>query len=141
MISSIVSRGSAVLLAGVGFVLLFAPDLLLPRLVPGYPPGGLWLGQVLGAAAGGLAALNWLSRSLLLGGIYGRSVVMPNATCFFIAALVLLRAASRAGSDAAMLWVLGLVVAVPALVYGWLLFRGPFERDLEAQRAGQGRDA
>ena len=136
MISGIVSRGSAVLLAVTGVALLFAPDLLLPRLVPGYPSGGLWLGQLLGAAAGGLAALNWISRSVLLGGIYGRSVVMPNATCFFVAALVLLRAASRAGSDAAMLWVLGLVVAVPALVYGWLLLRGPLQRDLAAQRAG-----
>ena len=136
MFSSLVSRASAALLAALGLALLFAPDALLPRLVPRFPPAALWLGQLLGAAAIALAALDWLSRSLLLGGIYGRSVVMPNAAFFFIAALVLLRAASRAASDdAATLWVAGAVLAVPALVYGWLLLRGPLERDLQARRA------
>ncbi|HEU0076918.1 MAG TPA: hypothetical protein VFQ76_04665, partial [Longimicrobiaceae bacterium] len=91
MFSTQVSRASAGLLLAGGLALLFAPDVVLPRLVPGFPAGGVWLGQLLAAAWLALAALNWLSRAALLGGIYGRPVVLCNAAFYFIAALVLLR--------------------------------------------------
>lgn len=58
MISSLVTRGSAAALFLGGVALLFAPDLILPGLVPGFPPAASWLGQLLGAAWLGVAALN-----------------------------------------------------------------------------------
>lgn len=137
MISTWLSRASAVLLLVGGVALLFAPDVILPRLVPGFPAAGSWLGQLLAAAWLGLGALNWLSRSLLLGGIYGRPVVVANAACYFVAATVLLPIVARDDAPAALR-----LAAVPVLlfagVYFWLLFRGPLERDV-ARRRGQGR--
>lgn len=73
--ASLLSRVSAAVLLVAGIVPLFAPDMVLPRLVPGDPEAALWLGQLLGAAWLGVAALNWLNRSTLLGGIYGRPIV------------------------------------------------------------------
>ncbi|MET0396307.1 MAG: hypothetical protein ABW277_05755 [Longimicrobiaceae bacterium] len=133
MISTLVSRASAVLLLAGGLALLFAPDVVLPRLVPGFPAGGEWLGQLLAAALLGLAALDWLSRASLLGGIYGRPVVLANTAFYFVAAMALLRHA--VGRDVpAALWVVAVPVALLAGVYGWLLLRGPAERDLQAYR-------
>jgi hypothetical protein len=133
MISSVVSRVSASILLVGGLVLLFAPEVVLLRLVPGYPDTGLWLGQLLGASWLGVAALNWLSRSAVLGGIYSRPVVATNATLYFIGAMVVFRAASRS-PDAAGLWLLGVALSAPALTYGWLLFRGPAEGDIQRRR-------
>jgi hypothetical protein len=125
VISAFISRASALWLACVGFALLFAPDAALPRLVAGYPPSGLWLGQLLGAAWLGLAALNWINRRLILGGVFGRPIVLANAIHYFISAMVLVRAVSRQHETSVEL------MAIPAITlavaYGALLFRGPFD--------------
>jgi hypothetical protein len=126
VISSLVTRASAALLLLGGVALLFAPDLILPRLVPGFPAAGLWIGQLLGAAWLGVAALNWLQRAAVLGGIYGRPVVLTNLVLYFVGALTLIRtlqdpAASRA------LWLVAAPAIGLAIVYGALLLRGPFD--------------
>jgi len=127
--SVLVSRVSALLLCIGGLALLFAPDAVLARLKPGFPTGAAWIGQLLGAAWLGLAALNWLSRSAILGGIYGRPVVVANFAVYFISCLAAVRAAERAGFPAAF-WVVIVPAGVLAVVYGWLLLRGPTERDM-----------
>jgi hypothetical protein len=136
LISTQISRASAAFLLLSGLTLLFASDALLPRLIPTFPPSAAWLGQLLAAAWLALAALNWLSQSSLLGGIYARSVVMANAVCYFIAATVLLKVVMRQAAPAA-LWILFVPVALFAGIYTWLLFRGPIERDFQMQRRAQ----
>lgn len=120
-----------------GLALLFASDVILPRLIPAFPAGGAWLGQLLAAAWFALAALNWLSRSVLLGGIYGRPVVLANAVLYFVAATVLLKMVTRREAPVA-LWLLVVpIVVFFAGTYGWLLFRGPLQRDFELHRRSQ----
>lgn len=126
VISSYLSRVSATALLLGGAALLFAPDVLLPALVPGFPPAAVWLGQLLGAAWLGVAALNWLHRSALLGGIYGRPVVLANLALYFISALSLLRAL-LGGAVPPALWIVLAPLAVLAAIYGALLLRGPFD--------------
>ena len=116
-----------------GAALLFGADVVLPRLIPAFPPAGAWLGQLLAAALLAVGALDWLGRSTLLGGIYGRPVVMANAVLYFVAAMVLLKVVTRGGAPAA-LWLVVVPVVAFAGIYGWLLLRGPIERDLELQR-------
>ncbi len=106
-----------------GVAMLFAPDVVLLQLVDGFPPAAFWLGQLLGAAWLGMAALSWLSRGAVLGGIHGRPVVMANFALHFISAMTLLRTGH-------------MVLAIPAIllaaVYGLLLFRGPLPGDMPA---------
>jgi hypothetical protein len=125
MTSARLSRVSALLLAVAGVGLLFAPTTLLRGLNPTFPASASWVGQLAGAAWLGVAALNWLSRSAVLGGIYGRPVVGANLGLYFISALVLI--------DARM-WLVALLPVVLAAIYGWLLIRGPFRGDLNARR-------
>lgn len=111
-----------------GLAFLFVPDAVLPRLIPDYPPTALWLGQLLGAAWLGVAALNWWSRTTILGGIYGRPVVLANLAIYFIGALVMLSAARRAKLPGAV-WMAVALAVVLAVAYGWLLWRGPLPKD------------
>lgn len=134
MTATLISRVSAAILLAAGITLLFAPDVVLPRLIPDYPTAALWFGQLLGAAWLGAAALNWLSRSAVLGGIYGRPVVLANLALYFVSALAILRAASRASSPGT-LWVLAVPPTVLTVAYGALLVRGPPARDLDARSA------
>ena len=123
MISRNIATASAFVFAAAGVLLLFASDDLLPRLVPGVSRDAAWIGQVLGAAWLGMAGLNWMSRGSVLGGIYGRPIVMANAVTWFITTTVLLKASLGGAQIAAA------VPAAFALVYGRLLFRGPFDAD------------
>ena len=134
MLTSMLTRVSAVFLGAAGVALLFAPDALLP--MAGVPASAAWLGQLLAAALLALAALDWLNRDTLLGGIYGRTVVLPNAAFHFIGATSVLRAAADLRSGA--LWIVGMTLGLFAAAYAWLLFRGPLERDLAAYRRAQG---
>jgi hypothetical protein len=128
VISTQISRVSAIFLAVCGNSLLFASDEILPWLSPAFPRGGAWLGQMLAAGWLGVAALNWLSQWTMLGGIYGRPVVAANATLYFITATVLLKVVARGDAPTA-LWLLFVPVVILAGIYVWLLFRGPIGRD------------
>ena len=126
MISRLVITLSAIFLFVGGLLLVFAPDVVLGRLVPGFPPGSAWVGSLLGAAWLGMAALDWLHRSTLLGGIYGRPVAYPNFVLFLVSALVLVRVLLRPDMPA-VIWLLALPVFGLAVAWALLLFRGPFD--------------
>ena len=133
MISGHISRASAVFLLLGGVALLFASDAILPRVISNFPATAAWLGQLLGSAWLAVAALNWLSRSALLGGIYGRPVVAANAALYFITSMVLLRFVSRGDAPVA-LWIGVVPFVVFAGTYAWLMYRGPIASDFEKQR-------
>jgi hypothetical protein len=128
VISTLISRVSAIFLAVCGVALLFASDDILPMLIPGFHPSGAWLGQIIAAGWLAVAALNWLSQSGMLGGIYGRPVVFTNVALYFITATVLLKVVLR-GDAQITLWLFFVAVVILAGIYAWLLFRGPLERD------------
>jgi hypothetical protein len=126
VISATLSRASALLLLLGGLALLFAPDVIVPALIPGFPPEAAWLGQLLAAAWLGLAALNWLQRHALLGGIYGRAVVAANSALYLVSALSLVRALFD-GTAPRAAWIICAPALVLAAAYCALLLRGPFD--------------
>jgi hypothetical protein len=126
VISSTLSRVSALVLLVGGLAFLFAPDVLLPALVPGFPPAAAWLGQLLGAAWLGVGALNWLQRTAVLGGIYGRPVVLANSALYVVSALSLVRAL-LGGAAPRVVWLVCAPAALLAAAYAALLLRGPFD--------------
>jgi hypothetical protein len=125
MISSIVSRLSALVLAAGGLAFLFVPDALLGTLVPGLPPSGAWLAQLIGAGWLAVAVLNWLQRGAVLGGIYGRPVVLTNLVLYTVTALTVTRRLMEPATPRTI-WFLLVPMALLAIVYGALLLRGPF---------------
>ncbi len=128
MISSLISRVSALLLAAAGLAMLFASDTILPQLLPGFLPSASWLGQLIAAAWLSIALFNWNARDTILGGIYGRPAVNLNLMLYLVSALALFKAPGRTSA----IFVLGALFGVMAVVYGAAMLRGPFDR-LEAR--------
>jgi hypothetical protein len=127
--SAAVSTISAIVLFLGGIAFLFAADVILPILASDIPPSATWVGELIAAGWLGMAAVNWLSRGLVIGGVYGRPVVIGNLVIYFVTAMVLIRVTL---GDGGLRLAGGL--AIPALllagVYSWLLFRGPFASDM-----------
>jgi len=82
------------------------------------------IAQLLGAAMLGMAAMNWIARGSILGGIYGRAILAGNFTYTFISLLISLRAWFAASENG---W-LGFSAAFYFILFGgfgFLLFGKP----------------
>lgn len=118
LVSSLASAYAA-LLALCGGAFLF-----MPVEIGMVEAGGSTVGaQVLGAAMLGFAAAIWTARQSVLGGIYGRAVVVGTQTFTVVGLLALL--GSFPDDPSLGVWLLGGVLAGGAVVFGWLLLGGP----------------
>jgi len=115
---------SALVMAAMGLVLSFAPAETLAHIgsaATGRLPVIL---QLTGALYLGFAFANWTAKGMVLGGIYGRSIVMGNFLHFIMGALTLLRAAVGVSSGP-VFWTVTVLYVVFAIGFGLLLFRHP----------------
>ncbi len=110
---------SALSLAALGALLLFAPKEMAESLIAGTDGGPLV--QLLGAALLGFAAMNWIARGSVLGGIYGRAVVAGNQTHLTIGALLLLKHGVVAGGRPSY-WILTGIYVLAAGLFTYLFF-------------------
>lgn len=104
-----------------GFALLFMPQELLALNESAAAPHAALLAQFLGAALLGFAAMNWMARGSILGGIYGRAVMNGNFTFAFISALLAVRPL-LAPAPPLWLWVYGVASIALAAAFGYLMF-------------------
>jgi hypothetical protein len=104
--------------------LLFAPQELLAAF--GAPTSTLdvVLLQVIGSAVFGFAMLNWAYRFSMIGGIYGRPVVIANLAHAASAALLLAPIARRTSFSWPLAGALA-VYGVLAVAFGWKFFAAP----------------
>jgi len=114
--------GTALGYAILGGVALFAPDELAWRL--GAPATSALLLQLLAAAYLSMAALDWIGRRAIYGGIYGRGIVVANFTHGFIGATVMVQAGLRTGFTPASL-ALTVLFAGQGIAFGWLMMAPP----------------
>ena len=74
--------------------------------------------------------MNWTAKGVLLGGIYGRPIVIGNLVHFAMGALLLLKMSS-APSDEPVRWVLIAAYAVFAVVFGYVMMTHPARASAE----------
>ena len=141
MLSSQLSRASALLLGVAGFAFVFAPREMFALLAPGTPRTAAWIGQLLGAALVGLGCLNWFNRHTLLGGIYARAVVLANTMFYVVGALSIFGTSAALTGTRPVAQAVAGVLGIFAVSYAWLLFRGPLERDLATYRRTSGGES
>lgn len=116
--------GSALVYLLSAIALLFAAEELL-RLAAGSASGlDVALLQLVGAGLFGFAMLNWLSRHSLIGGIYGRPLVVANLAHTATAALMLGHFVTRPPVSP---WLVAATLAYAALgaAFGAKLFLHP----------------
>ena len=79
--------------------------------------------QLTGALFLGNAMINWTSKGSILGGIYGRAIVIGNFTHFAIGSITLIKVIGS--SHGVYIWVLLILYAILALAFGKILFGSP----------------
>ncbi len=86
---------------------------------------GPLLVQLLGALYLGFGMLNWMSKGVVMGGIYARPLVMGNLLHFFAGAMALLKQ-TQAGTPEAF-WGLAVIYVLLAVLFGVTMFRHPLK--------------
>jgi hypothetical protein len=119
---TVVFAGSAVLLAIAGLTCLFLPDFVAPRL--GGASASTAPIQLTAAGLLGFAALDWIGRNAIYGGIYGRPIVLANFLHGMILTTTLIRLQATPSYS-----LIGMFAAILAgaytVLFAVLLFRGP----------------
>ncbi len=109
--------------AASGLVLLFVPEVILARSALAMPPVALWITGMLGGALFAFALLNWFQRHTMMGGIFGRPLLLANLMIMTNVAFSSLRM-WRAERD--VVYAIGGVIGAVFLVaFGRLLFVQP----------------
>ncbi|MGZ3838619.1 MAG: hypothetical protein ACXVMS_10135 [Flavisolibacter sp.] len=81
--------------------------------------------QVVGALYLGFAALNWMAKAHTMGGIYSRPLVMANFGNYFIGGLAILKCLKSHPDLPTIIWIIGCVYAIFAVLFAFILFRSP----------------
>ena len=115
---------NAAVLGLLGLVSTFAPEYVLSSITAGPSASLLLMVQVLGALYLCFAALNWMARVNLIGGIYSRPVAIGNLMHVLVGGLAMFKAA-LGGPALPMLWLLARLYAGFAIAFGYILFRHP----------------
>ncbi|MBL0126631.1 MAG: hypothetical protein IPP83_04055 [Flavobacteriales bacterium] len=116
---------SSFALGALGLALTFAPDEVFTAISGSYGSPTVVL-QLCGALYCGFALLNWTSKGAVIGGIYGRPLVIGNLTHFTIGALALTKAPGGHSVDVAR-WVLVAMYALFAGLFAYAMFTHPAE--------------
>ncbi len=121
---------SALTMGALGISASFLPDEILNYI--GIESTGLapLFVQVLGALYLGFAMMNWMAKSVLIGGIYARPLAMGNFMHFIIGALALVKG-TLANSTLTAMWVVTAMYAVFAILFGLVLFGRPLKTNSE----------
>ena len=99
-----------------------ASDGILPLLV-----------QIISALYLGFAMMNWMAKSVLIGGIYARPLAMGNFLHFTVGAFALLKYAFFAQNSWAV-WIVAIIYSLFAILFGIVLFTHPLKKSNAAEK-------
>ena len=80
--------------------------------------------QIMGALYLGFAILNWMAKTVLIGGIYARPLAMGNLVHFTVAAIALLKSV-LSSSASVYIWGATILYSVFAILFGLVIFTNP----------------
>ena len=112
---------NALILGALGVTLSFLPQEIARILALQSDPILL---QLLGAGYMGFAMLNWMNKEKILGGIYGRPIVMVNFANFMIGGFALIKLVMKDASSTNLLILTG-VYGVFGLAFAFMAFTHP----------------
>ena len=120
MVSSTVYLG----LTGIG--LTFLPKELSEYFNASITQSSILVLQILGSLYLGFAMLNWMSKSNLIGGIYGKPLIIGNLAHFLISSLALLKMVGKySGRDFSIILALTIIYCIFALCFGYVFMTNP----------------
>lgn len=118
---------AAIVLGCAGISLTFLPQEILSLLGEQQTPTMTLILQLMGAMYFAFAMVNWTAKENLLGGIYGRPIVIGNATHFLIGALALIKSVSAQHHP--LLWIAAIIYSIFAFLFYWILRTSPAQKN------------
>lgn len=115
---------SALFMAGLGVTASFLPQEIATHFGMQPDPIIVLLIQITGALYLAFAILNWMARSVLIGGIYSRPLALANFLQFVVITTIFLKALV-AGFRPMEIIAGSIVYLVFGLWFGWALFGSP----------------
>ena len=124
---------SALLMAICGIFFQFEPNVVLDYLNADASEILPLFVQIIGAAYLGFAMMNWMAKTVLIGGIYARPLAMGNFVHFLIGALALLKYAFAAQNSMAI-WLAAIVYSLFAIAFGIVMFTHPAKKTTNIEK-------
>lgn len=126
MNTKILMIASAVIMGFCGILLQFLPHEVLR--LSGVEAVGITplLVQIIGALYVGFAVMNWMAKTVLIGGIYARPLAIGNFAHFIIGAFTLLKYAFVA-QNSLLVWLAAIIYALFAVLFGIVFFTHPLK--------------
>lgn len=118
---------ASIVLGATGIALSFLPQEISTLLHAHTTTTLTMILQLLGALYFGFAMLNWLAKDSLLGGIYGRPIVVGNATHFVVGALALLKVLSQ--NREIVILIAAIVYSIFAILFSMMMYKNPNKKD------------
>lgn len=81
--------------------------------------------QILGALYLSFAILNWMSKNIIIGAIYGKPLIIGNLIHFLVGALALIKILPNTEANFKFILVLTLLYSVMACSFGYLMLSNP----------------
>jgi O-antigen/teichoic acid export membrane protein len=124
MNSKLAMTSASIVLGASGLLLIFLPQEMASTLE--WSDDSAVLLQLIGATYFGFAMLNWMARGTLVGGIYGRPIVIGNLTHFVIGASIMIKQAIS-NPSIVVLVVAAVVYIAFALIFGYMMTHHPIK--------------
>ncbi len=116
---------STIILGNIGIILTFMPEEILKLLYLVITKELQLIFQILGAFYFSFAILNWMTKSNLIGGIYGKPVVIANLAHFSIVSIALIKEIIANPNSPTLIWAMTLVYTFFAICFGIIVNRHP----------------
>lgn len=121
----LVQSASSIFLGAMAILCIFVPDEAAKKIISAENEHVVLAVQVLGALLFGWATVNWMSRTVVMGGIYGKGIYMGNLAQFLIGGLALLKWNLRNGFPSAILTGLCIGYLIFLMLYLRIFFTTP----------------
>lgn len=115
---------SSVIMGLIGAVASFLPEEILNNVEQAASEFSILVIQIAGALYLGFAMMNWMAKTVLIGGIYARPLCMGNFIHFAITAVILIKVTVNTTS-LKFVWIAAIVYSIFAILFGIVLFTNP----------------
>lgn len=125
MNTKLLMTASSIIMGAIGVISTFLPDETLLAFGQTPTPTLSLFIQILGALYFGFAIMNWMAKTVLIGGIYAKPLSMGNFAHFVIGGLALIKMAINSDTTSILIWVLIVIYALFALLFSVVSFTNP----------------
>ena len=116
---------SALFMGLLGIMFSFLPDQILYALHQIQNPTLILFTQIFGALYFGFGIMNWMGKTVLIGGIYSRPLCIGNFTHFTIASIAMIKAIITGSITYKYFMVITIIYIIFSILFGYILFSNP----------------